>query len=123
MGNIEISGNNIHVNERVVRNVKGNISIVNGKVLVNGKSINEFEEVTKDEKIINITIEGNVERLEVETCEKIIVHGDAKRIKTNMGSIEISGNVEGDVHSNMGSITCGNVEGDCHANMGSIIKR
>jgi hypothetical protein len=31
--------------------------------------------------------------------------------------------VAGDVHTNMGSITCGNVEGDCHTNMGSIYKK
>ena len=39
------------------------------------------------------------------------------------GSIEIGGDVSGDVHTNMGSITCGNVEGDCHTNMGSISRR
>jgi hypothetical protein len=31
--------------------------------------------------------------------------------------------VEGDVHTNMGDVTCGNVEGDCHTNMGNIHRR
>ena len=124
MENVKIGSiRNIHVNGRVIRNVKGDITIVNGKMLVNGNPIEEYDEATKDEKVVNITIEGDVERLEVDTCETITVNGNVKRIKTNMGSVEISGDVSGDVHANMGSITCGNIEGDCHANMGSIFKR
>ena len=101
----------------------GTMTIQDGKVFVDGKPIDVLESIDTDEKVINITIEGNVERLEVDYCNSIKVTGDAKRIKTNNGDIEIGGDVQGDVHTNMGSITCGNVEGDCHTNMGSILKR
>lgn len=101
----------------------GTITITDGKTYVDGKPIEELNAINTDEKVINITIEGNVERLEVDYCTSIKVTGDAKRIKTNNGDIEIGGDVAGDVHTNMGSITCGNVEGDCHTNMGSIYKK
>jgi DNA polymerase/3'-5' exonuclease PolX len=121
--NTSITIRNIHVNGRVIHNIKGDVTIVNGKMLVNGKPLEEYDEAIKDEKVVNITIEGDVERLEVDTCETITVKGNAKRIKTNMGDIEIGGDVSGDVHTNMGSITCGKIEGDCHTNMGSIYNR
>lgn len=101
----------------------GTITITNGQTFVDGKPIDQLNVINPDDKVINITIEGNVERLEVDYCRSIRVTGDAKRIKTNSGDIEIGGDVNGDVHTNMGSITCGNVEGDCHTNMGSINRR
>lgn len=106
-----------------VINSNSNVSIINGRVLIDGKPVEEFDSEKKEEKVVNITIEGNVERIEVDVCETIKVTGDCKRVHTQNGSIEIGGNVSGDVHANMGSITCGNVEGDCHTNMGSICRR
>ena len=103
--------------------IGGTIRIIDGKTYVDGKPLEELEAKNTDEKVINITIEGNVERLEVDYCHSIRVTGDANRIKTNNGDIEIGGDVSGDVHTNMGSITCGNVEGDCHTNMGNIKRR
>ncbi len=98
----------------------GTISIVNGKIFTNGQAVNE---INTDEKVINITIEGDVERLEVDYCKTIKVTGNAKRIHTSCGDIEVGGDVSGDVHTNCGSISCGNVDGDCHTNMGSIHHR
>lgn len=110
----------IKSNGKVTTIKGGSIQIVNGKILTDGKAV---EEINTDEKVINITIEGEVERLEVDYCNEITVNGDAKRVRANCGNVNIKGNVNGDVHANCGSITCGNVEGDCHANMGSIVKR
>lgn len=101
----------------------GTITITDGKTFVDGKPVDELNAINPDEKVINISIEGNVERLEVDYCSTIKVTGDCKRIKTSNGDIEIGGDVAGDVHTNMGSITCGNIEGDCHTNMGSIYRK
>lgn len=115
---------------KIIRNNKstiitgpGSITITNGKISVDGKPLSEIEVVDPDEKEINITIEGNIERLEVDYCNTIKVTGNAKRVKTNQGDIEVGGDVSGDIHTNMGDITCGNVEGDCHTNMGSIYRK
>lgn len=100
-----------------------NVVISGGMITVDGKPLSELDVIDPNEKVINITITGDVERLEVDYCHKVHVEGDAKRVKTSQGDIEICGDVEGDVHTNMGSITCGNVEGDCHTNIGSIQRR
>ena len=99
----------------------GTVTIDGGKITVDGKPLSELD--VEDEKVINITIQGDIERLEVDYCQKIEVTGNVKRIKANNGDVSIGGDVQGDVHANMGTITCGNVEGDCHANMGNIYKR
>lgn len=106
----------------IARKNIGTMVINDGKIIVDGKPLSELENEV-EEKVINITIQGDVERLEVDYCDKLTVTGNAKRVKSNSGDIEIHGNVEGDVHANMGQITCGNVEGDCHVNMGNIYKR
>ena len=79
----------------------GHLQIVNGEVITDGQPVRE---INTDEKVINITIEGDVERLEVDYCSSIRITGNAKRVKTLNGDIEIGGNVEGDCHTNMGSI-------------------
>lgn len=110
----------ISSNGKVTTIKGGTISIIDGKVIADGA---EVKELTTRKKTVNITIQGDVERLEVEYCNTISVTGNAKRVHTLNGDIEIKGDVEGDVHTNCGSITCGNVEGDCHTNMGNISKR
>lgn len=109
-------------NTKVFRNLS-NMVITGGKIYVEGKPLSELDAIDPNEKVINITIQGDVERLEVDYCKSIQVTGNAKRVHTQCGDIEVKGNVDGDVHTNCGSITCGNVEGDCHTNLGSISRR
>lgn len=101
----------------------GTITIINGKMLIDGKPFDENDGIDVDEKVINITIEGSVDRLEIDYCDHVVVQGDAKRVHTQNGDIEVKGDVFGDVHTNCGDIECGDVEGDCHTNMGSIYRR
>lgn len=53
-----------------------NVTIRNGKVIVDGK------DVTPDAKEINISVTGNVERLEADACQKISITGDAGSVTT-----------------------------------------
>ncbi len=117
------NGKTITIGGSVIANRNIGTMVINGgKITVDGKPLSELDSVP-DEKVINITIQGDVERLEIDYCDKLTVTGNAKRVKSTQGDIEIKGNVEGDVHANMGAITCGNVEGDCYANMGNIYRR
>ena len=97
----------------------GVIEIRNGKIYQDGK---EITTIPTNHQEITINIQGDLERLEVQHCERIKVTGNVRRVKTNHGDIEIGGNVEGDAHTNMGDITCKNVEGDARTNMGNIYK-
>ena len=100
------------------------LSMVGNKWYINGQEIDINSIAQKQQEgntvTININIEGSLERLEVDYCEKITITGDCKRVKTNSGDISVGGDVAGDVHTNMGDVDCGNVEGDVHTNMGNI---
>lgn len=101
----------------------GTINITDGNILVDGKPLDELNVSDVNEKEINITIQGEVDHIDIDYCNRITVNGNVKRVKTNQGDIDITGDVDGDVHTNMGDITCGNIKGDCHTNMGNIRRR
>lgn len=98
------------------------MTIINGKTYVNGKEVDLAKLANKqeDSDIYHIHIEGDVDKLEIDHCETISITGNVRKIHTSYGSIKIEGDVDGDVHTNMGDIECGNVDGDVHTNMGSI---
>ena len=64
MGNINIKGNNV--------------SIINNKIFVDGK------EIGTEEKEINIIVEGNLDKLEVDCCNSIKVNGVTKDVEYSM---------------------------------------
>jgi len=89
------------------------VSISNNKVIVNGVDI------TPDSKIINIIIEGDVDKIEVDYCESVAVNGNAQTIRTTSGDI-ICKDVKGDVQSTSGDIEAGNVGGSIQTVSGDI---
>lgn len=117
---------------RIIQNGSGNRTIIAekgdclsqiiGKWFINGKEVNldEIARKQEDENTYIINIQGSVERMEIGYCKEINVTGNAKRIHTSYGDVKIGGDVDGDVHTNMGCIECGNVGGDAHTNMGSV---
>jgi DUF4097 and DUF4098 domain-containing protein YvlB len=84
--------------------VDGDLVITNGKVFVNGK------QVTTDGKVINISIEGNVDRLQVDACDKIFVNGDVGSVSTASGDITLN-ECKGNIHTTSGDVDC---SGDCN---------
>lgn len=105
MSSFKINGLNITGN---------NVTVKNGNIIIDGK------DVTPDAKLINIEVSGDVGELIVDTCEKINITGNAQKIKTASGDVEIGGDVNGDVESMSGDINCENVEGDVHTSSGDI---
>ena len=54
---------------------QGSSVIVNGnKITINGK------DVTPDTKIVNILVEGDINEVSADYCEKIMVTGNAKTV-------------------------------------------
>ncbi len=103
------------ITRRVVITGK-NVTMVNGKVIVDGKEVE-----TGDDKNIVFEITGNVERLEVDVCSTITVTGNTGPITTHMGDIDVGGDVAGSVSTSQGDIKVkGAVTGNATTNMGDI---
>ena len=93
--------------------VGNSISISKNQIIVNGTKIVE------DSKIINISIEGNVDSLNVDSCEKVVVHGFVHSVSTMSGDVECL-DVKKDVKTMSGSVECGNVSGDVSTASGDV---
>ena len=81
-----------------------NVSVVNGKVTVDGK---EME--MPDAKNIHIFIEGDVGTLNID-CGEVQVSGDVK----------VGGDVKGTATLNMGDLECTDVFADVSVDMGNV---
>lgn len=92
-----------------------NLSVINGVVYIDGNKVD-----STDEKVINISVEGNVDKLEVDSCNSIRVAGDCGTVNSKNGNLSIGGNVGGDVTNKNGNITCSRVGGSVDNKNGNI---
>ena len=92
----------------VIHNIK-NMVIADGKITIYGATYEYMEQQANATKrpayVIKIT--GNVELLEYDKCNETIINADLVREKTEIGGINIVGNVDVKVYK-MGSIQYGN---------------
>lgn len=113
-----------------INNYDNHLSFVNGEWYVNGEKMSLDEMVkkgiakkegaaSKAENNIEITVQGNVERINGDKVN-VIVEESCGRIDTTYGNVKVWGNVEGDVESKFGNIECGNVSGDVNSKFGNI---
>ncbi len=102
---------NIFVNDTMYQGTS--IVVTNGKVKINGV------DVTPDSKTINIKVDGNIETLQVDYCEKVTVNGNIGSVKTASGDIECQ-DVAENVTTVSGDITCGNVGGNVTSTSGDV---
>lgn len=104
---------NISINGDLV--VGKSISIVNGKVYIDGK-LSE-----SNEKIINIHIEGNVEKVDVDACENVIVEGSVNSLQTTSGNVKVQNGVKGDLKTTSGDVEIdGEVGGSINTVSGDV---
>lgn len=101
--------------------VGGNIHIGNGKVIIDGKDVTS--EYNSEEKEINITVTGDIQSLEVDSCNKVLVTGNTGPVKTVSGDVDITGDVAGSVNTVSGDVDCGNIAGSVRTVSGDIKHR
>ena len=89
------------------------VSVNGNKITINGTN------VTHDTKIVNISIEGDVDYVTADYCEKIIVKGNVKTVCTTSGDIECH-DVAGDVKLTSGDVQCGNIGGSVQTVSGDV---
>ena len=106
------------INGRVYKNISGVVTIENGRMLVNVKPIEDWNE--SDEKTINITITGDVDVLEAGCCNTITVKGNANKVRTGSGDVCVEGTVKGCVQTGSGDVRCGDVEEDVSTGSGDV---
>jgi hypothetical protein len=90
-----------------------NISINNGNIKIDG--IN----VAVNEKMINISVNGNVDQLSVDSCESLIVSGNVADVKTVSGDVNCQ-NVLGSVKTVSGDVSAKNINGNVNTVSGDI---
>jgi hypothetical protein len=112
--------------------VGDNISVHrDGTVKINGKAVDP----TTD-KIINISIEGNVDTLDVEHANEITIKGDCGKVdsgsgnvsaeniygdvKTGSGKVKVSKTVTGNVQTGSGDVTAETINGSVRTGSGDI---
>jgi hypothetical protein len=82
--------------------------------MVNGK------DVTPDSKEINIVVNGDIEQLQVDCCNKISVTGNVKSINTKSGDVDVIGDVNGGIQTMSGDVDCGWVGGSISTMSGDV---
>ena len=99
----------------------GRLTVINGKFYVDGKEVTDWESLAKDQKHIDIKVEGDIDRLQVDECDSVTIMGNCNSVETISGDVEIGGNVDGDVESVSGDIDIsGNVSGDVKTVSGNV---
>jgi hypothetical protein len=97
--------------------VGNSVVITNGKIIINGK------DVTPDSKEINISVEGNIDELKVDACNKVSITGSVKNIATKSGDVEVTGDVDGSIQTMSGDVYCGHVQGSISTMSGDVKHR
>lgn len=93
------------------------IRIIDEDVYINEKKFIEGKGFT--EKVINITIEGNVNELET-GCAKATINGNCGCVKSGSGDITVHGNVNGGISTGSGDVVCGDVAGNIKTGSGDV---
>ena len=104
----------------IINNMKfsgQNVSISGNRIMINGKDItNEIV----DAKEYNITINGNCENLSCDEANQVEVKGSVNELKTMSGKVSVGGNVNGNVKTMSGNVSCKNIDGNVKTMSGNI---
>lgn len=100
-------------------NINGQSFAGRSIVIKNQRIIIDGVDITPDAKVINITVDGNLDSVSADMCEKIIVNGTVAQVNTASGDIECQDVME-NVNTVSGDIECGNVGGNVTTTSGDV---
>ena len=92
------------------------LQIENGRVFVDGA------EVTTEGKSIQIEVQGDVDSLVVDACERVHVTGNVKSVEVKAGDVSCQ-DVHGSVSTIAGDVRCGAVRGSISTMSGDVHHR
>lgn len=110
-----INGNIVGGDMIISGNTKGlNITMINGKMYINGVEQNVSEGV----HTVNITVNGNVEGDISNTSGKVIIYNDVQgSVSSTSGDVEVKGNVGTDAKTVSGDVL---VTGQVHGRVTTV---
>lgn len=91
-----------------------NVTIINGKVIVDGKPVD-----IPEAKEIHVTVEGDLGSLKLDAGQ-VTVHGSAGEIQVDSGSVSVGMDVKGEIEVSQGKVTCQDVYSDVTVDIGSV---
>lgn len=112
----------------------GDISVINGKIFVNGENVTPDDNNKKEITIIvtgdtgsiavdycnNLTVTGNVTDLQSTSSNILLRGGILGNLQTTSGDVQTYGNVGGDVQTVSGDVECHQVGGNVNTVSGDI---
>lgn len=98
--------------------VGGNLTISNGRVIVDGVEVSNIANVGP----VTIIVEGSLERLEL-ASGTVTVKGDVGDCQTVSGDIKVAGQIAGDCKTTSGDIEAMAIHGSCKTVSGDITGR
>lgn len=94
-----------------------NVSVINNKMYVDRKPVDDF---SNNEKNIEIIIYGNADKVETDTGN-ITVNGDISGdATTDCGNITVNGDIRGNVKTDCGNVSANGIAGKCSTDCGNI---
>jgi hypothetical protein len=91
-----------------------NVTIINGKVIIDGK------DQTPDAKNITIHVNGDISKLSVDICDSLSVTGNVNELSTVSGDVSVGGSVGQNVKTVSGDVKCGDIAGKVTTVSGDI---
>lgn len=93
------------------------VSVNNGNVIIDGKGVNVVS------KNINISVNGDIKNLDVDSCNMLKVGGNVDWLNTVSGDVEVKGDIKNNVKTVSGDVFCMNIGGNVSTVSGDIDKR
>jgi len=91
----------------------------NSVIISNNKIIIDGVDQTPDSKNITINVVGNLQNLEVDSCESLKIDGNCYKVSTVSGDVICYG-IEGNVSTVSGDVECKIINGDVSTVSGDI---
>lgn len=105
----------IFVNEKSY--VGRNISVRNNRIIINGVDV-----TPKDTLKVDIRVDGNIEVVDVDCCDKIDVTGYVKSLRATSSDIKC-GDVKNGIVITSGNVNCDSVVGNIKTTSGEVKTR
>lgn len=116
--NIGINGK-IFLNGREVNVTGRKIEIRDGKMIIDGTPIDQYDESRLP--VFKIEINGDVDSIQAETGD-VTVNGNVREVTSKNGNVRCH-TVEGNVDSKNGNVVCDVIKGSCDTKNGNIMRR